>query len=63
MNNFFFSTSVRTVPKMERYYSRVSKFIGFRTPHEKGFLVFSVTNAKYLAFGTLDSDALRERKI
>jgi len=34
----------------------VSKFIGFRTPYEKGFLVFSVPNAKYLAFGTPDEN-------
>ena len=28
------------------------------TPHEKGFLVFGVPNAKYLAFGTPDGNAL-----
>ena len=55
---FFYSTFVYTVPKIERYCSRVSKFIGCRTPHEKGFLVFGVPNAKYLAFGTPDENAL-----
>ena len=55
---FFYSTSIRTIPKMKRYCSRVSKFIGYRTPHEKGFLVFGMPNAKYLAFGTLDENAL-----
>ena len=56
---FFYNTSVRTVPKMERYCSRMSKFIEYRTPHEKDFLVFGVPNAKYLAFGTPDENALR----
>ena len=55
---FFYSTSVRTVPKMERYYSRKSKFIGYRISHEKGFLMFGVPNAKYLTFGTPDENAL-----
>ena len=48
LNKKKISTSVRTIPKMERYCSRISKFIGFRKPHEKGFLVFGVSNAKYL---------------
>ena len=48
LNKKKMSTSVRTIPKMERYCSRISKFIGFRKPHEKGFLVFGVSNAKYL---------------
>jgi len=33
------------------------KIFASRTPHVRGFLVFSVPNAKYLAFGTLDGDA------
>ena len=36
----------------------MSKFIGFRTPYEKDFLVFGVPNAKYLAFGTPNGNAL-----
>ena len=43
---------------MERYCSCVSKLIGFKTPHKKGFLVFGVPNAKYLAFSTPDGDAI-----
>ena len=45
--NFFFNTSIRTIPKMEQYCSYVSKFIRFGTPHEKGFLVFGVPNVSY----------------
>ena len=30
----------------------------FRTPHESGFLVFGVSNAKYLTFDTPDGNAL-----
>ena len=43
---------------MEWYCTCVSKFIAFRTSHEKGFLVFDVPNVKYLAFGILDGNAL-----
>ena len=32
----------------------------FDTPYKGGFLVFGVPNAKYLAFGTPNSDALRD---
>ena len=32
--------------------------LAFDTPHERGFLVFGVPNAKYLAFGTPDESAL-----
>ena len=59
---FFFSTSVCTVPKMEQYCSCVSKFIRFRTPHEKSFLVFDVPNAKYLTFGTPNDDVLSKNR-
>jgi len=37
----------------------VRKLLAFRTPHERGFWVFGVPNAKYLAFSTLDGDALK----
>ena len=33
--------------------------LAFGTPHERGFLVFGVSNAKYLAFGTPDESALK----
>ena len=56
--NFFFSTSVCTVPKTEQYCSRVSKFIRFRIPHEKSFFMFDVPNAKYLTFDTPNDDVL-----
>ena len=59
MNKKKINTSVDTVIKMEWYCSRVSKFIGYRTPHDKGFLVFGVSNAKYLAFDTPDGNALK----
>ena len=32
--------------------------MAFGTSLEKGFLVFGVSNAKYLAFNTLDENAL-----
>ena len=35
------------------------KIITFGTSHEKSFLVFGVPNAKYLAFGTPNGNALR----
>ena len=31
--------------------------LGFKTPNESGFLVFSVSNAKYLAFDTPNGNA------
>ena len=34
------------------------ELLAFRTPHERGFLVFGVPNAKYLAFGTPNGVAL-----
>ena len=54
MNNFFYSIFFHTIPKMERYCSCVLNIITFRTSHGRGFLVFGVPNAKYLAFGTPD---------
>ena len=53
------SIFIYTVPKMERYYSCVVKIITFGTSHKRGFLVFGMSNAKYLAFGTPDGNALR----
>ena len=34
----------------------------FNTPYDTLFLVFGVSNAKYLAFGTPDGDALNNTK-
>ena len=44
MNNFFFSISIRTVPKMKQYCSYVPNIIAFKISHERGFLVFDVPN-------------------
>ena len=43
---------------MEQYCSYVPNIIVFRISHERDFLVFGVPNAKYLAFGTPDGNAL-----
>ena len=43
---FFFSISIRTVPKMELFIC--GKIMVFGTSHERGFLVFGVSNAKHL---------------
>ena len=51
---------VCTVPKMRAYCSMSQNFNTFSTPHNPLFLVFGVSNAKYLAFGTPDN-ALRKR--
>ena len=53
------SIFICTVPKMEQYCSCVVKIITFGTSHERGFLVFCVPNAKYLAFGTPNGNTLR----
>ena len=62
-NYFFFSIFIRTIPKMERYCSHGVKIMRFETPYKRGFLVFDVSNAKYLAFDTPDGDALRMFKL
>ena len=54
-----YSISGRTVLFLERNCSYVPNVLAFGTPHERGFLVFGVPNAKYLAFGTPDKNALR----
>ena len=56
---FAYSISSRTVLFLERNCSYVPNVLAFGTPHERGFLVFDVPNAKYLAFDTLDENALR----
>ena len=38
--------------------SSMSNILTFRKSHERCFLVFGVPNAKYLAFGTPDGNAL-----
>ena len=48
-----------TVPSLKCHCSYVPNVLAFDAPHEGGFLVFGVPNAKYLAFGTPDGDALK----
>ena len=43
---------------LRAYCSMSHNFETFSTPHEGLFLVFGVPNAKYLAFGTPDENAL-----
>ena len=43
---------------MRRYYSRVSKILRFEISDGGWFLVSDMSNAKYLAFDTLDGNAL-----
>ena len=55
---FSYNISIRTVPSLKRHCSYVPNVLAFDTPHEGGFLVFGVPNAKHLAFGTPNGDAL-----
>ena len=48
------------MPKMRAYCSMSQNFITFNTPRDAVFLVFGVPNAKYLAFDTLNENALNE---
>ena len=50
---------VHTMPKMRAYCNMSQIFSTFSTPHDALFLVFGVSNAKYLAFGTPDENALK----
>ena len=54
-----YSIDVRTVSYLRRYCSGVPKLLAFNTPHEGLFFMFGVPNAKYLAFGTIDENALK----
>ena len=47
-----------TVPNLSRYCSMCQNFDTFDTPHEAWIVVFSVSNAKYLAFDTPNGSAL-----
>ena len=53
-----FTTCYNTLQLVEVYCSLLLKNLGFSTPHEVWFFVYSVLNAKDLAFSTLDTDAL-----
>ena len=56
---FAYSISGHIILFLERNCSYVPNVLAFGTPHERGFLVFGVPNAKYLTFGTPDENALR----
>ena len=50
---------IRTLSKMRAYCSMSHNFSIFSTPHDALFFMFGVSNAKYLAFGTSDENALK----
>ena len=43
---------------LEGYCSFMPNILPFKISHVRGFLVFSVSNAKYLTFGTGDANVL-----
>ena len=49
---------MRTLPNLRVYCSSMSNILAFRTLHRRCFLVFGVSNAKYLAFDTPNGNAL-----
>ena len=49
---------VNMLSYLRAYCNMFQNFNTYSTPHDALFLVFSVSNAKYLAFGTPDDDAL-----
>ena len=53
---------VRTLSYLKAYCSISQNFETFSTSHEGLFLVFGVPNAKYLAFGTPDENALIKKE-
>ena len=55
---FFLSIFIRTVLKIEWYYLCVQKIMIFGTTYGRGFLVFDMSNVKYLTFGTSDKNAV-----
>ena len=57
INNY--SIFVHTIPLIGLYSSRCQNYLAFDTSQEACFFVFGVSNAKYLALGTLDANALK----
>ena len=53
-----YSISVRTLSYLKAYCSLMPNILAFTTPDKSGFLVFGVSNAKYLAFDTPDGNTL-----
>ena len=54
----FFETCYSVVSFMKPHCSMLQKNLRFGTSHEPWILMFGVSNAKYLTFDTLDSNAL-----
>ena len=54
-----FGIDVRIVSYLRRYCSMLQNFNTFETPHEASIVVFGVSNAKYLAFDTLNENTIR----
>ena len=46
---------------MRLYYSMSQNLLAFNTPHDGLFLVFDVSNVKYLTFRTFDGNALKSQ--
>ena len=53
-----FETCCNVVSFMKPHCSMLQKNLRFGTSHEPWILMFGVSNAKYLTFDTLDSNAL-----
>ena len=49
---------VRTLSYLKMYCSLMPNILAFTTPDKSGFLVFDVSNTKYLTFDTPDDSAL-----
>ena len=49
---------VRTLSYLRLYCSLMPNILAFTTPDKSSFLVFGVSNTKYLAFDTPDDSAL-----
>ena len=49
-----YAISIRTISYLRAYCSLMPNILAFTTFDESGFLVFGMSNAKYLAFDTPD---------
>ena len=57
INNY--SIFAHTISLIGLYSSKCQNYLAFDTSHEACFLVFGVSNAKYLALSTFDTNALK----
>ena len=55
---FFFCICICIVPNLEWYCSSILNVLTFKTSYVWSFLVFGVSNVKYLVFNILDASAL-----